>query len=197
LERETHDRYGAGGETEGSGSEIRIDMGGERLLEPAVEIYFDGAPCYGEGFHAEHQFYCPGTHTITVADPAAPDWEPTTTIVTILPPPRYYLFVFAGDNENEAYVATHLSTSQRPFTYSTVDWGDGTSETFTYALRGLYAGSPNHVYAADGEYTATVKHHYVGQYCSWEQTETILVKIPVPSVATNPSTWGHVKSMYR
>src|SRR5689334_14331362 len=48
-----------GGETEGSGSAVRIDMGGEQLLEPVVEIYFDGAPCFGEGFHTEHEFFCP------------------------------------------------------------------------------------------------------------------------------------------
>ncbi|HKW15469.1 MAG TPA: hypothetical protein VJS69_13365 [Candidatus Krumholzibacteria bacterium] len=186
-----------GGETEGSGSEVRIDMGGEQLLEPAVEIYFDGSPCYGEGFHAVHQFYCPGTYTITVVDPAAPDWEPTTTTVTVLPPPRYSLSVFAENHEHEAYLATQLSTTQRQFSYSSVDWGDGTSEPFTYVPRGIYVGTPTHLYPADGEYTATVTHHYVGQYCSWEQTEAIVVKIPVPTVATNPSTWGHVKSMYR
>jgi len=176
-------------------NDYTIDMGGERILAPTY-AYLDGAPCYGEGFHAEHRFFCPGTYTIKVTNPADPN-ATTSKSITVLPPPRYYLFAFAGDNEHEAYIATHVSTSQRNFFYSTVDWGDGSSETFTYALRGLYAGTPNHSYAADGEYTATVKHHYEGQYCSWDQTETILVKIPVVSLATNPSTWGYVKSMYR
>lgn len=185
-----------GGDTPGSGAALRIDMGGESLLQPKVDYYFDGAPCSGEGFSAEHLFFCPGTYTIQVVDPDDPDAMNTTT-VTALPPPRYYLFVFDGYNDHEAYIATHVSTSQRPFHSSTVDWGDGTSETFVYAVRGLYAGTPNHLYMADGEYTATIKHHYEGEYCSWDQTETILVKIPNPGVATNPSTWGYVKSMYR
>lgn len=183
------------GETGDFTSSIKIDMGGERLLVPRLD-YWDGAPCVGEGFYAEHRFFCPGTYTIRVLDPTADNGEATST-VTVLPPPRYYLFVFAGDNDHEAYVATHVTTSQRPFFYSTVDWGDGTSENFTYALRGLYAGTPNHSYTADGEYTATIKHHYEGMYCSWDQTETVQVKIPNPGVATNQSTWGYVKSMYR
>jgi hypothetical protein len=175
---------------------LKLDMGGEGLVSPVMEPYFNGSPCDGDGFHAEHRFFCPGTYTIQLFDSAHPT-EVHTTTVEVLPPPHYYLFAFAGDNEHEAYIATHVNTSQRNFVYSTVDWGDGSSETFTYALRGSYAGTPNHSYAADGEYTATIKHHYEGQYCSWDQTETILVKIPVVSLATNPSTWGHVKSMYR
>jgi hypothetical protein len=184
------------GETPAFNNALRIDMGGEGLLAPDVEPYFNGSPCYGDGFHAQHRFFCPGTYTIQLLDPDDPNAVHTSTI-TALPPPRYSLFVFDGDNEHEAYIATQISSSQRPFFYSTVDWGDGTSEKFTYALRGLYAGTPNHSYAADGQYTATVKHHYEGQYCSWDQTETIQVKIPNPTTATNPSTWGYVKSMYR
>ena len=182
-----------GGESFGFGI-LKVDMGGEELVSPDMEIYYDESPCLGEGFHAQHTFFCPGTYTIKLFDSANPT---NTTTITILPPPRYHLVVFQGDDDHEAYVATNVSSAQRPFSYSMVDWGDGSSENFSYALRGSYAGTPNHSYAADGEYTATIKHHYEGQYCSWDHTETILVKIPVVSLATNPSTWGYVKSMYR
>ena len=173
---------------------MMIDMGGEGIA--GHQEWYDGAPCWGIHFYGEHEFYCPGTYTITVWERDYPDYTETVDI-NVLPPRGYYLFVFAGDTDHDVYVATHVSSSERPFSYSTVDWGDGTSETFAYTRRGLYAGSPNHSYAANGEYTATVKHHYEGQYCSWDQTETILVKIPVVSLAANPSTWGYVKSMYR
>lgn len=184
------------GETENLAGMLKVDMGGEGVLNPTWEPYFDGSPCYGDAFRSEHRFFCPGTYTIRVINIANPN-EVNTTTITALPPPDFHLLVFAGDSDRDAYLVTHVSSSQRPFLYSTVDWGDGTSEKFTYELRGLYAGTPTHTYAADGEYTATLKHHYEGEYCSWDQAETILVKVPTVTTGTNPSTWGYVKSMYR
>src|SRR5262245_24416737 len=148
---------------------LDIDMGGEEVFRRTFQWRDAAGECLGDAFGAQHEFFCTGTYEIKLVDPDYPDF-PSTRSVTISAPPRYYLFVFAGDDDHEVYVATHVSSSERPFTYSTVDWGDGTSEMFTYTQRGLYAGSPNHSYVANGEYTATVKHHYMGQYCSWEQT---------------------------
>lgn len=175
---------------------LDIDMGGEVILHR--EFPWDGGwICdIGGSFSGEHEFYCPGTYQIKVYEPGFEE-EAATTSVTVAAPPEFHLFAFAGETDHDSYVATHWSSSQRPFTYSTVDWGDGSHETFTYALRGLYAGSPNHAYVADGKYTATVSHHYVGQYCSWEQTETVEVTIPNTTTPTDPVTWGRVKAMYR
>lgn len=176
---------------------LQIDMGGEASAMRTFTWQDAAGSCLSLHFDAQHEFFCPGTYQIKLIDPDYPNL-PATTSVTVSTPPRYHLFVFPGDTDHDVYVATHVSTSERPFSYSTVDWGDGTlPQTFTYFPRGLYAGTPNHTYATNGEYTATIKHQYLGPYCSWEQIETIAVKIPNVSVATNPSTWGFVKSMYR
>ena len=175
---------------------LEISLGGETTSVKTFQWQDAAGSCLSLPFDVQHQFFCPGTYEIKLIDPLWPDF-PAKKSITVSAPPRYHLFVFAGDTDHDVYVATHVSTSERPFSYSIVEWGDGTSETFGYIRRGLYAGTPNHSYAADGEYTATIKHQYMGQYCSWEQIETITVKIPNVSLATNPSTWGYVKSMYR
>ncbi len=179
---------------------LDIDMGGEEILhrEFPWEESGQGVCDIGQDFSGEHEFYCPGTYQIRAYDPAYPEGATTTTSVTVNSPPKFHLYTFAGDTDHESYVATLWSESQRPFTFALVNWGDGTSnEVLVYTLRGLYAGSHNHTYAADGTYTATVTHHYVGAHCQWKQAETITVTIPNTTTPTAPSTWGRVKAMYR
>jgi hypothetical protein len=176
---------------------LEIDMGGQRSFRQDFPWDASAGVCrIGYGFGADHVFTCPGTYEIRAADPDD-SWAAMTTTITVLAPPGFALIAFPGDTHEQAYVATYWTVSQRPFTYSTVDWGDGTSETFTWSLRGLYAGTPNHSYAQDGEYTVTVTHHYAGEYCTWGQKEKITIGIPFTTTATRPATWGRVKSLYR
>jgi hypothetical protein len=187
-----------GGETDNWDDAVRVDLGSSEggILTPTFELYWDESPCDGEGFRAQHEYTCPGTYTVKFIDPDHPGTDATETI-TVSTPKDFALLVFAGNNDHEAFIATDVNASQRPFTYSSVDWGDGSSQPFTYVPLGPRAGTPAHAYAAEGEYTATITHHYVGQYCSWEQTETVAVTVPVITVATRPATWGYVKSIYR
>jgi len=170
---------------------IEIDMGGEATYRREFPWEECGAP-----YSAEHTFECPGTYAINVIDPDYPDY-PATVTITVSAPSMPYLFVFADNSPHEAYLATHFYITERPFAYSTVDWGDGSAETFTWTRRGVYVGTPNHLYPADGEYTASVTNHYSGQYCSWDQTVTAVVKVPDPGTPTRPVTWGGVKALYR
>jgi len=172
---------------------LDVNMGGEAIYER--EFVWDD--CYAcVPFSVQHQFDCPGTYTISVYEHGYP-YPSTTTTVTVNPPSTPYLFVYSGNSANEVYLATHYYAAERPFTSVSVDWGDGGAETFAWVPRGLYMGTPYHQYAADGEYTATVTHHYQYQYCSWDQVSTAVVKVPYPTSATRPATWGVVKAMYR
>jgi hypothetical protein len=174
---------------------IDINMGGE--TSEVREYQWDPYNPYGcSDFSAQHQFDCPGTYTISVYEHGYPD-SLTTTTVTVSPPSKPYLFVFSGDGPDEAYVATHWYVAERTFAYATVDWGDGTNETFTFLQRGTYFGTPNHLYKADGEYTATMTLHYAYQYCSWEESVSAPVKVPNPGLPTHQLTWGAVKTLYR
>jgi hypothetical protein len=147
-------------------------------------------------YDVDYSFSCPGTYRIDIVDPLWPDF-PRSTSVTVTEPPKFWLFVFAGYTDHDVYLGTHYSSAERPFSVSTVDWGDGVVETFAYSPRGLYKGTPNHLYKADGEYTASVTHHYFGNYCTWDQTVTTVVKVPTVTTAMQPTTWGSVKAMYR
>jgi hypothetical protein len=172
---------------------IDMDMGGEAISEwefPWTGDYL----C--RPISAQHQFDCPGTYTISVYEHGFPDQGLTTT-VTVAPPAAPHLFAFAGDGANEAYLATHWYVAERPFAYATVNWGDGTNETFTFSQRGLYFGTPNHTYAADGKYNASMTLHYAYQYCSWDESASIVVEIPIPALPTRAATWGAVKTLYR
>jgi hypothetical protein len=172
---------------------VDMDLGGEAMSE--WEFPWNG-DYMCRGISAQHQFECPGMYTIKVFEHGFPN-DAMTTTVTVTPPSTPYLFVYSGNSANQVYLATHYYAAERPFTSVSVEWGDGAGETFAWTPRGLYMGTPYHQYAADGEYTATVTHHYQYQYCSWDQVSTIVVKVPVPTTATRPTTWGVVKAMYR
>jgi hypothetical protein len=172
---------------------IDINMGDEAIFERT--FIWDG--CYScVDFYVQHQFDCPGTYTLSVYEHGFPD-QSTTNTVTVSPPAKPYLFVFTGDSAYEAYLATHWYVAERQFAYATVDWGDGANETFTFLQRGGYFGTPNHLYAADGEYTASITLHYEYQYCSWNESASAVVKVPNPGTPTQQASWGVVKSMYR
>jgi hypothetical protein len=174
---------------------IDINMGGETSV--VREYQWDPYdPYICSGFSAQHQFDCPGTYTISVYEHGSPDLS-TTVNVTVLPPPTPIVYIFSGDSDKEAYLATYWYVAERPFEYSKVEWGDGTSETFAFTQRGGYFGTPNHAYAADGQYTATMTLHYSTQYCSWDQKVSAVVTIPNPTTPTRQQTWGSVKAMYR
>src|SRR5688572_4026080 len=172
---------------------VEIDMGGEKTY--VRQFVWDG--CYScVDFSVGHTFRCPGTYQIKAYDTGYPEYA-TITSVTVAPPAVPTLFVFAGDTAYEAYLAIYWYVAQRPFSHATVDWGDETSEAFVFAQRDLYFGTPNHLYAADGEYTATLTLHYDNPYCSWKQSVTATVKVPGTTTATQASTWGGVKAKYR
>jgi hypothetical protein len=173
---------------------IDMNMGGE--TSTSFEFPWNG-DYLCRGVSAQHQFDCPGTYTISVYEHGYPDDVTTTTTVTVSPPSKPYLFAFAGDGPNEAYVATHWYVAERTFAYATVNWGDGTNETFTFQQRGGYFGTPNHLYQADGEYTASITLHYAYQYCSWDESASTVVKVPNPGTPTREQTWGAVKAIYR
>ncbi len=176
---------------------VSVDMGGEELYLQDLNADPYGSDCrIGWGYSVDHEFFCPGTYEITAYDADHPDVL-TSTIVTVSAPSIPFLFVFEDQSAYEAYLAVHVPIADRPFEYSTVDWGDGSVETFTWARRGLYMGTPTHLYEANGQYTASVTHHYQGQYCSFTQTMTAAVTIPNPGTPTRTTTWGAVKALYR
>lgn len=175
--------------------EILVNIGGEAEYYAFTPDPY-GLTCRtGWRFTYDHQFDCPGTYEVVVMSQNNPDFRETTT-VTVSPPLMPYLFILE-ESPYSAYLGVHYDIAQRPFDYATVDWGDGNVHTFTWELRGLYMGTPTHVYAVDGNYTASVTHHYSGPHCSWSQTMTANMRIPNPATPVSTSTWGGVKALYR
>lgn len=172
---------------------IRVNMGGENILDAVINEPFN--ECRIGAFYAfDHEFNCPGTYDVSVFTDGPTALE--TAVVTVQEPPKPIIFAFEDDSAHRVYLAMHVYNMDRPFDAMTVDWGDGNVQAFTWERRGLYMGTPTHQYAVDGVYAVTVMYRYDGEYCTWTQTVPIAVTIPVPTTPTESSTWGSVKALY-
>ena len=173
----------------------------------------DGATemqCDGQGgqekaeleFSFNHVLVCPGTYTVRAHAYDAPhdctdprfcrEWT-----VTVDPPSYQVIPGFALDGWSCRFVSVG-NVGVAHITASTIDWGDGSAiQAFSWQATAGTHESPSHRYNTTGTFDVRITNLYTGSGCEWEEVRLTTVHIPGTTTATEETTWGRVKSIYR
>lgn len=144
----------------------------------------------------EHVYTCPGSYEIRVSTPYnACACEPVLATVTVgAAEPARLAPVYADNGRTcKLYAVGNLLLGY--VVSSTIDWGDG-SPVASFTWRDDHYGleTPYHAYTMDGEHTVNVTTRMQG---GCDVVLPVTLTIPGTTTATQLTTWGHLKSLYR
>jgi len=143
----------------------------------------------------EHTYICPGTYALSASAVAGCADCPQRNYDVVVRPAELVIYAWYNSKFGCGFAARRgvdLPHVKR----STVDWGDGHVQEFTWVDQGSYGMiGPSHGYLVVDLYTIKVTNEMEGPGgCTWIQTAETELQL---GLAVETSTWGKVKALYR
>lgn len=169
---------------------VSLDFG-----DGATKLWYEGGEALAPFTVFEpHEYNCPGTYIVTISHFDGYTWFPwNANVVVAQPTPLVVTSLVEGSVAFFAITDATKAVADKVV----ADWGDGSPlEEFRWQQVEYGYISPSHTYAAAGDFRALVTNQYLGPQCGLSQGVSVVVTIENPN-PVSPTTWGHVKMLYR